>query len=207
MYKCRAVAGSSSLDTAPVTGSLLYAAAVCRLTGSRAAVFCLCVLIECSDCLRLAVCRVLRFLQRLRVNFVMATGSDTPAEARSGVTFDVTLEVPWNAPEAYVQLNSDGVFDLEKTVPDVLALCGRRPDAAVVRVLQGGDARSVRALIPDLRALERGFHDVTIVDIEDTAEPAVSEADLSLLRRQWPVMVVQSMTWLQNELECYARCC
>ena len=31
-YKCRAMAGSSSLDTAPVTGSLLFTAPVCRLT-------------------------------------------------------------------------------------------------------------------------------------------------------------------------------
>ena len=45
----------------------------------------------------------------------------------------------------------------------------------MVRVLQGRDARSVRALIPDPR-----------VDMEDTAELAVSEADLSLLRLQWP---------------------
>ena len=40
-----------------------------------------------------------------------------------------------------------------------------------------------------------------MVDMENTAEPAVSEADLSLLRHQWPVMVVQSMTYLQNELD------
>ena len=76
----------------------------------------------------------------------MTTDGDTPAEARSGITFGVTLEVPWNAPEAYVQLHSDGVFDLD-TVPDVLGLCGRRPDASVVRVLQGCDTRSVRVYI------------------------------------------------------------
>ena len=127
----------------------------------------------------------------------MATGGDTPAEARSGITFGVTLDVPWNAPEVYVQLHSDGVFDLDT----ILGLCGRRPDATVVRVLQGRDARSVRALIPDPRILERGFHDVTIVDMEDTAEPAISQADLSRLRLQWPVTVVQNMTWLQNELD------
>ena len=168
----------SSLDTAPVTVSLLSAVSVRRHTISQAAVFRLCVLIKCNECLRLAVCRALRFLQRLRVDFVMATGSDTLVEARSGITFDVILEVPWKVPDAYVQLHSDGVFDLEKTVPDVLGLCGRRPYAAVVRVMQGCDARSVRAFIP-----------------------AVSEADLSLLRRQWPVTVVQSLTWLHNELD------
>ena len=129
----------------------------------------------------------------------MATDGDTPVEARAGITFGVTLEVPWNAPEAYVQLHSDDVVDLD-TVPDVLGLSGQRPDVAVVCVLQGCDARSVRALIPDPRVLERGFHDVTIVDMEDSTEPAVSEDDLSLLRLQWPVTVLQSLVWLQNEL-------
>ena len=70
--------------------------------------------------------------------------------------------------------------------------------ATVVRVLQGRDVLSVHALIPDPRVLDREFHDVTIVDMEDTAEPVVLEADLFLLRLQWPVTVVQHMTWLQN---------
>ena len=165
---------SSSLDTAPVTGSLLFSTPVCRL----AAVFRLFVLIECNDCFRIAVCRALRFIQHLRVAFVMVMDRDMPAGARSGITFDVTLDVPWNAPEAFVQLHLEGVFELEKTIPDVLGLCDWRPDAAVVRVMQSRDGRSVRALIPDPRDLDRGFHDVTIVDIEETAEPAVSEADL-----------------------------
>ena len=55
-------------------------------------------------------------------------------EARSVITFGVTLEVPWNAPEAYIQLGSVGVVDLD-TVPDVLSLTGRRPEVAVVHVL------------------------------------------------------------------------
>ena len=92
-------------------------------------------------------------------------------------------------------LCSEGV--LEETIPDVLGLCDRRPDAAVIHVMQGRVARSVRASVPDPRVLERGFHDVTIVDMEDSAEPAVSEADLYLLRRQWPVTAVHSMTWVQ----------
>ena len=197
-YKCRAVAGSSSLDTAPVTGSLLFNAPVCRITVDCAAGLPCCALISCSDCIRLAVCRV--FLQRISVDFVMATDVDAPAEARSGITFGVTLEVPWNAPQAYVQLDSVGVVDLD-TVPDVLCLTGQRPEVAVVRVLQGRDERSVRVLITDPRVLDSGFHDVTIVDMEDSAEPAVSEDHLSLLRLQWPVTVLRSMVWLQSELD------
>ena len=130
----------------------------------------------------------------------MATDSDAVAGGRPGITFDVTLDVPWNAPEAVVDLHSDGVVDLD-TVPDVLGLTGRRPEDAVVRVLQGRDERSVRALIPDPRVLERGFHDVTIVDMGDLSEPSVSLDDLSLLRLQWPVMVLRSMVWLQQDLD------
>ena len=58
------------------------------------------------------------------------------------------------------------MVDLD-TVPDVLGLTGRRTEAAVVRVLYGREARRVRTLIPDPRVLERGFHDIAIVDMED----------------------------------------
>ena len=51
------------------------------------------------------------------------------------------------------------------------------------------------------RVLDNGFHDATIIDMGDMAEPAVSENDLSLLRRQWPKSVVQSMAWMQSELD------
>ena len=85
----------------------------------------------------------------------MVTDSDVTTGARPGITFDATLDVPWNAPEAVVHLHSDGVVDLDM-VPDVLGLTGRWPGAAVVRVLQGRDERSVCALIPDPRILERG---------------------------------------------------
>ena len=49
--------------------------------------------------------------------------------------------------------------------------------------------------------LERGFHDVTIVDMGDLPEPSVSLDDLSLLRLQWPVMVLRSMVRLQQDLD------
>ena len=80
------------------------------------------------------------------------------------------------------------------TVPDVLGLYFRLPGAAVVKVLLGRDSRSVRALVPDPRVNDRGFHEVTLVDMGDTAGPDVSVADLSLLRLQWPVSIVNSLS-------------
>ena len=91
-------------------------------------------------------------------------------------------------------------MDLD-TVPDVIGLTGRRPGAAVTRVLQGRDVRSVRALVPDPQVLEQGFHDVTIVDMGDLPEPLVSMDELSLLHRQWPPMVIRHMVWLQQDLD------
>ena len=67
------------------------------------------------------------------------------------------------------------------------------------RILQGRDVRSVRALVPDSRGLERNVHDVTIVDMGDLPEVSVSMDELSLLRRQWPTTVLRHMVWLQRD--------
>ena len=95
------------------------------------------------------------------------------------------LQVSWNAPEVYVNLDSDGFYDL-KTVPDVLSLHARQPGAAVIKVLLGHDSRSVRALVLDVKLRDRGFHDVTLLDMGDIPWSDVYIADLSLLRLQWP---------------------
>ena len=92
------------------------------------------------------------------------------------------MEIPWNTPEAYVQLDSEGVYDLA-TVPDVFGLRGRRPDAAVVKVLLGRNPSSVRTLVPDSCVFDWGFHDVSIVDMEDTdAEQSLSVVTSPLRR-------------------------
>ena len=128
------------------------------------------------------VCRVLRIALWLRSWTAMAMGSDSLADGRSGVDFNVKLQVPWNAPEAYVNFDSD-VYEL-KTIPDVLGLSARWPGAAVVWVLLRHDSSSVRALVPDARVIDQGFHEITLVDMGDTSGPDVSIADLSLLRLQ-----------------------
>ena len=130
----------------------------------------------------------------------MATDSAAAVGGRAGITFDVELVVPWDAPEAVVDLHSDILRDLE-IVPDVIGLTGRRPEAAVCRILQGRDVRSVCVLVPDSRGLERNFHDVTIVDMGDMPEVSVSLDDLSMLRRQWPATVLRHMVWLQQDLD------
>ena len=45
-------------------------------------------------------------------------------------------------------LDFAGIYDLDTTcVPDVLGLHARRPEAAVVKVIQSRDRRSVRVLV------------------------------------------------------------
>ena len=73
----------------------------------------------------------------------MATGGDRPTEDRSGVNFDVELQVPW--------------------IPNVLGLHSRKPGVAVVWVLLGRDDHSVHTLVPDQRVIDRGFHEVTLM--------------------------------------------
>ena len=68
----------------------------------------------------------------------MATGNSQPGADRKGIDFEVPVQIPWNAPEAYVTLNSPEVFELDTDfLPDVLGLRTWHPDAAPVRVLLG----------------------------------------------------------------------
>ena len=50
-------------------------------------------------------------------------------EDRAGATFGVELDVPWDAPEAVVDIYSEGVVPLG-SVPDVVGLGCRKPYSA-----------------------------------------------------------------------------
>ena len=130
----------------------------------------------------------------------MATYGVAVVDERASITFGVEWYVPWDAPEAVVDLQSEGVVDLG-SIPDVIGLAGRRLGAAECRVLQGRDVHSVRVLVPDSRGLEHNFQDVTIVDIGDLPESSVSLNELSRLRQQWPPAIHRHMVWLQHDLE------
>ena len=106
------------------------------------------------------------FFRQVGISSVMAADSAAAVGGRAGITFDVELVIPWDAPEAVVDLHSDILME-----------------AAVCRILQERDVRSVRVLVPDYRGLERNFHDVTIVDMGDLPEVSVSLDHLSMLRR------------------------
>ena len=66
----------------------------------------------------------------------MATEGAALVENRAGITLGVELYVPWDAPEAVVDIHSEVVVPLG-SIPEVVGLTGRRPDAADSRILQG----------------------------------------------------------------------
>ena len=132
--------------------------------------------------------------RRVCESWTLATEGAALVENRAGITFGVELYISWAAPEAVVDIQSEGVV-LLRSIPDVIGLAGRRSDTAERGILQGRDIRSVRVLVPDLRGLDQNFHDVTIVDMGDVPESSVFIQELSSLRQQWP------WGWLQQELE------
>ena len=189
--------GRSLTDAAPVTGSLVFSALSGCLDDYCATGFTLCRIFCSTECVLLAGFGV--SLPRVSECWTMATKGAALVGNRAGITFGVELYVPWDAPEAVVDISSEGVVPL-RSIPDVTGLTGRRADAVECRVLQGRDVRSIRVLVPDPRGLDKNFHDVTIVDMGDVSESSVSIPDLSSLNQQWP-QVISHMGRFQQELE------
>ena len=129
-YKCPTFAGRDSLDTKPVTGSLHFTASGCRLADFIAEGL-LCASRDLAEFLLAIVCRAILILLWHCSDTEMATGGDRPTDGRSGVNFDVELHVRRNAPEAYTNLDTDGVYELQ-IVPDILGLHSRWRVCALV---------------------------------------------------------------------------
>ena len=190
--------GGSSTDAAPVTGSLVSFTLLDCLNDYCAA--------ECDSgwlfCGTACVCfaRGEIFIWGVGLYWTKTIEGAALVKDRAGITFGVELFVPWDAPEAVVDIQSEGVVPLG-SIPDVVGLVGHRPDATGSRILQGRDVRSIRVLVPDARGLKQNFHDVTIVDMGDVPEASVSLPELSVLREQWPSAVFRHMVWLQQDME------
>ena len=117
-----------------MTGSLVFSTPLDCLDVYCAAEFALCLLFGVTDCVWLAGFGL--FFRQVSVNWTMATDGAALVESRAGITFGVELYIPWDAPEAVVDIHSEGVLNLG-SIPDVIGLTGRRPGAAEIRVLKG----------------------------------------------------------------------
>ena len=111
--------------------SLVFSAPLDYLDVYCAAEFALCWLFCSMDCVWLAGLGL--FFRRVSVYWIMATEGAALVENRAGITFGVELYVPWDVPEAVVDIHSEGVVPLGSN-PDVIGLTGRRPDAAESRI-------------------------------------------------------------------------
>ena len=151
-----------------------------------------------TDCVLLAGFQL--FLRRVSEYWTMAMNGAAVVVDRAGITFGVELYVPWDAPEAVVDISSAGVVPL-RHIPDVIGLVGCREGTAESHVLQGIDIRSVQVLVPDCRGVDQNFHDVTIVDMGDVPESHISLPELSTLSQQWPSAIISHMRWRQHKLE------
>ena len=67
--------------------------------------------------------------------------------------------------------------------------------------MAGRNSRSVRFVVPDGRVVDRCYHDVTVVDMEEEREPMVVLNEMTRLRELWPVEVFDHMKWYQQDLE------
>ena len=63
-------------------------------------------------------------------------------------------------------------------------------------------------MVPDGRVVDRGYHDVTVVDMEEKREPMVVLSDMTRLRELWPVEVFDHMKWYQpkRNISRHVRC-
>ena len=187
LYICPLYTWWISFETTPVTGSLVSVAANLYVAEVGT------LFLDIVDSFALAICGTLCSVE-------MATGSGRLPVGRSGVDFTVQLDVPWNAPEVFVNMEYAGFYELDtESMPDVLGLRAWQPGAAVIRVMTGRDSQSVWALCPDGKVLGKGFHDVTLVDMDHIDGP--DEGPVDTLRLMWPVPVVSGMSDLQFELE------
>ena len=107
LYMCPMFTWWTSLETTPVTGLLLFAAPGCYLSDLSAGEIVLHVSRDSADFLLSGVCRVLQTVLQDYHRTEMAMGSDSPADGRCGVDFNVQLQVFWNVSKALSRKSPD----------------------------------------------------------------------------------------------------
>ena len=151
----------NSLETSLMTGSLLFVAPVRRGIVLRLSQV-------SADFLLCAVDGVSRtaFGERWWPSWRLGTAG--PAPTSTAGIFRVHVSWSSRGGGGGVTLGSAGQYDLDtKYIPDVLGLCARRLEAAVVKVMSRKDNQSFLVLIQDEIVGYQGFHDVLLPDMGD----------------------------------------
>ena len=61
-------------------------------------------------------------------------------------------------------------------------------------------------MVPDKKELDRGFYDVTLLDITDEVEPVMPISDLGLLQHQMPAPVLSNMSQQMDYEKIHQEC-
>ena len=109
-YIRRALGERYSTDAAPVTGSLVFSALLDCFDVYGAAEFAQCWLFCGTECVWIA--GVGLSFRRVSVHQTMATEGAALVDNRAGITLGVEMYVPWDAPEAVVDIHLEGVVPL-----------------------------------------------------------------------------------------------
>ena len=101
-----------------MTGSLVHVVFAGRLSDLSYCLTRLCLRVprSCAAtllCLHCVVCVLYLTVLQYCFVFAITTRNSQPGADRKGIDFKVHIQIPWNAPEAYVTLNSPGVFELD----------------------------------------------------------------------------------------------
>ena len=111
-----------------------------------------------------------------------------------------TSVLPWDATEAVVDVSVAGV-EIQCSLPDAMGLEGRTKYATRSRILRGRDPRSICMLFPVGQGPDQSAHDVTILDMGNLPELHVTVLQLAELIHSWPPVVINHMTWRQQQIE------
>ena len=128
----------------------------------------------------------------------MTTSNNRSEAARQGIDFRVHVQIPRLA--GGVQAGYHICYGRVGTADQVP---GRPTSTSLARPPLGERSGT----IPNSQVVDRGFHDVTLIDMDQADEPVVPVEELGLLRRQWPMSVVSGIAEKQAELELMHQKC
>ena len=121
-YIRRALWDRSSTDAVSMIELFVFSVRIVCLDVCCGAGFASCRIFCSTDCVLLAGFGL--SFRRVSEFWTMATDGAALVENRAGITFGVELYIPWDAPEAVVDIQSEGVVPL-RSIPDIIGLAGR----------------------------------------------------------------------------------
>ena len=173
-------ASESPFHDLPVTGSHLFGSAVCRVLGLWTPHL-------------LFGLKPWTLVGDFRLSgdpgwwCTMQSGTGLPVVDQAEAASAARNPLPGTFRGFELDLQSDRLYDLDSTIPDVIGLQAIQPGVAVIKVMSIPDNRCIQVMIPDDH-VPNEFHEVLIHDMEEEEPPFVALSDLGCLRLDWPYL-------------------